>query len=222
MESSPHSLTPPILPAHPCVWNEFAWRCCTIPLKQRIMSGKHTLPPSCVVLVQGWRQEIPRGHTDPFNLWLPVCLLSLSSEHRCVESAKIRNKYPDRVPVSCGGWVLLSEMEMQRWSEGINTEISDIQPAWMLLYDNKEVRHLLSATSFLFFSNYKDDRWTQKSFHIYVPTCSCLWITWPPFSITSHISVMWRASMPFSSSSWRPGGAFRPEQTWKPSNVLYF
>ncbi|KAK2918274.1 hypothetical protein Q8A73_005020 [Channa argus] len=32
--------------------------------------------------------------------FLFVCLFVLSpSEHRCVESAKIRNKYPDRVPV---------------------------------------------------------------------------------------------------------------------------
>lgn len=34
----------------------------------------------------------------------PLFVLSFSpSEHRCVESAKIRNKYPDRVPVSGGG-----------------------------------------------------------------------------------------------------------------------
>lgn len=35
-----------------------------------------------------------------------VIFISLSlpdAEHRCVESAKIRNKYPDRVPVS-GHW----------------------------------------------------------------------------------------------------------------------
>lgn len=31
----------------------------------------------------------------------------LSSEHRCVESAKIRNKYPDRVPVSEGGLLVV-------------------------------------------------------------------------------------------------------------------
>lgn len=60
----------------------------------------------------GWPREkrLPRGLTHacphPCNLWPPVCFPVSPSEHRCVESAKIRNKYPDRVPVSegKGGW----------------------------------------------------------------------------------------------------------------------
>lgn len=60
----------------------------------------------------GWLHErrLPRGPTHacphPHNLWPPVCFPVSPSEHRCVESAKIRNKYPDRVPVSeqSGGW----------------------------------------------------------------------------------------------------------------------
>lgn len=44
--------------------------------------------------------KLPRGLAHPSNL-LTSCLFPVSpSEHRCVESAKIRNKYPDRVPVS--------------------------------------------------------------------------------------------------------------------------
>lgn len=37
---------------------------------------------------------------DPCLSLYDVIPLCLSTEHRCVESAKIRNKYPDRVPVS--------------------------------------------------------------------------------------------------------------------------
>lgn len=45
---------------------------------------------------------IEQGPTHPFNL--TSCLFAVPpSEHRCVESAKIRSKYPDRVPVSSGG-----------------------------------------------------------------------------------------------------------------------
>lgn len=40
------------------------------------------------------------GLSRPCDLWLSLCS---PTEHRCVESAKIRNKYPDRVPVSSGG-----------------------------------------------------------------------------------------------------------------------
>ncbi|XP_017572712.1 gamma-aminobutyric acid receptor-associated protein-like 2 isoform X1 [Pygocentrus nattereri] len=51
--------------------------------------------------MQDLTSEVRSERTDPnsfgTDLWFPP--RGALNEHRCVESAKIRNKYPDRVPV---------------------------------------------------------------------------------------------------------------------------
>uniref|UniRef100_A0A8C1DTR6 GABA(A) receptor-associated protein like 2 n=1 Tax=Cyprinus carpio carpio TaxID=630221 RepID=A0A8C1DTR6_CYPCA len=91
-----------------------------------------------------------------------------SLEHRCVESAKIRNKYPDRVPVIVEKVSGSQIVDIDKRKYLVPSDITVAQFMWII---RKRIQLPSEKAIFLFV-----DKTVPQSREIFCPVCVCVWI----------------------------------------------